>query len=722
MARVSIPAVLCLVLTTPWVRAEIPQSPDATTQAEYNINMLDFGLRTITDVYLERGSRDPKWDEPTVNYMIELARYFAKAESYKSRAEIIEEGERLLGIGCDEPFVKYGYAAMGEDEYGKNRHYDKLLAEAIDGMIERGYPPHRIVHCAHRLWMSYRDDEPAKADRYLSIAIEHLMATLTSENLVEDDEWGVIVNDFASNVTEWVKYANPMVAINTIQELEQLVGANEWAREAFLGEFHISIAWAARGGGWASTVTEQGWDDFRDHLALARKHLTKAWELRQDEPRPAGRMIYVCLGDSEDPVNEGRLWFDRAVTAQFDYEYAYDTYEWLLRPRWYGSHEQMYRFGVECARTKRFETDVPWELIEILKAIVSDRQNRYGYGSYRQWTFDGVFENARIALEGRRDRPGKELYRNYYHEQIMALAHQCGRPEEAWKLMQGWQWGPNENAFTPYGTRRDTVIAAAAAAAGPWSQDIQAAHALAMSGDLKAALEAYEALAEKELEPRPLQHLIVTRIQAIRWHRDFKDDKVLDLSSSDELAGWTNVHGDWSAEEGGKLVGVASDDGLVLACAPHFGTSWELTGRFTYAAGTARPQYAMVVLGYSEDWHEWPAVVFDPRDNDVRLATIRRGYNDATTRNVAVSPQTNEFRIVRMDDRVSVWLNGKQVFSRQRMNGLDGRADKIAIGGRYSAPGDVIFSELAIRAFRGEQVAPPPPQLRPEDGPPPAPI
>lgn len=45
-----------------------------------------------------------------------------------------------------------------------------------------------------------------------------------------------------------------------------------------LGKFYIKYAWNARGGGWASTVSEQGWEFFRKRVQLAREHLEAGFE------------------------------------------------------------------------------------------------------------------------------------------------------------------------------------------------------------------------------------------------------------------------------------------------------------------------------------------------------------------------------------------------------------------------------------------------------------
>jgi len=62
-------------------------------------------------------------------------------------------------------------------------------------------------------------------------------------------------------------------------------------------------------------------------------------------------MIAVAMAGEAEPSETPRVWFDRAVAAQFDYYEAYSSLLWSLRPRWLGSHEEMYDFGLECLAT-----------------------------------------------------------------------------------------------------------------------------------------------------------------------------------------------------------------------------------------------------------------------------------------------------------------------------------------------------------------------------------
>ena len=102
-------------------------------------------------------------------------------------------------------------------------------------------------------------------------------------------------------------------------------------------------------------------------------------------------MIIVAQGLHGD----ARLWFDRAVAVEMDYMPAYTAMFNALRPMWGGSYGAMYKFGLECAETKRFDTDVPVVLISVLNSIGRNQGRPDDV-----WRRRGVYENVKRVLEG----------------------------------------------------------------------------------------------------------------------------------------------------------------------------------------------------------------------------------------------------------------------------------------------------------------------------------
>ncbi|MDZ4289300.1 MAG: hypothetical protein U0984_15145, partial [Prosthecobacter sp.] len=132
---------------------------------------------------------------------------------------------------------------------------------------------------------------------------------------------------------------------------------SEWAKLTLEGYAETEMAWVGRTSKWADEVKDDQWQQFSDHLKIARELLTKAHALRPERPEAAAQMIPVAMGDSD--IKETRLWFDRAVSAQFDYLPAYGRLLLAYRPRWGGDYDLMLAFGKACVATKRYDTAIP---------------------------------------------------------------------------------------------------------------------------------------------------------------------------------------------------------------------------------------------------------------------------------------------------------------------------------------------------------------------------
>jgi len=145
----------------------------------------------------------------------------------------------------------------------------------------------------------------------------------------------------------------------------------EWAKLTLRGTAEVNLAWLMRSSQWANLVNDQQWQGFADHLKLARDLLSKANRLRPDRPEAAARMIAVAMGENVD-LSELRSWFDRAVSAQFDYIPAYTSLMWAFRPRWLGSHQHMLAMGKACAATGRYDTKVPHMLMQAALDITEE--------------------------------------------------------------------------------------------------------------------------------------------------------------------------------------------------------------------------------------------------------------------------------------------------------------------------------------------------------------
>ncbi|MCO5169671.1 MAG: DUF4034 domain-containing protein [Planctomycetes bacterium] len=119
--------------------------------------------------------------------------------------------------------------------------------------------------------------------------------------------------------------------------------ASAWALGA-RGELYIRWAWAARGGGYADTVSEDGWRLFGERLRRARQDLEAALELDPAADQAATSLVTVARGLNL-PRSAALRWFEAARAAAPGRLQPYRMTLVYLMPKWHGDVEVMWAFA-----------------------------------------------------------------------------------------------------------------------------------------------------------------------------------------------------------------------------------------------------------------------------------------------------------------------------------------------------------------------------------------
>jgi len=149
------------------------------------------------------------------------------------------------------------------------------------------------------------------------------------------------------------------------------------------GDFYVEDAWCARGGGWASSVSQKGWDQFGQRLVKANDILTAVYAAHPDQTGTPRVMMTVVLGQ-QLARDQMELWFQRGLKLNPDPYPLYMAKRWYLLPRWYGSDEDEWAFGLECSKSDDWDRKVPAMLLE----CVTDAAERDPglYAKPEMWT------------------------------------------------------------------------------------------------------------------------------------------------------------------------------------------------------------------------------------------------------------------------------------------------------------------------------------------------
>ncbi len=141
-----------------------------------------------------------------------------------------------------------------------------------------------------------------------------------------------------------------------------------------LAQAYIEYAWAARGTGYAESVSGSGWDSFGERIGMAKKTLLETAKLKEKCPYWYEAMQTVALAEGWDKAQAREL-FDQAVAFQPDYYHYYREYAYYLLPKWYGEEGETQAFAEDvAARLSEPDASITYFEIAGLRACQCDSE------------------------------------------------------------------------------------------------------------------------------------------------------------------------------------------------------------------------------------------------------------------------------------------------------------------------------------------------------------
>jgi hypothetical protein len=147
-------------------------------------------------------------------------------------------------------------------------------------------------------------------------------------------------------------------------------------RLAMRGAYYTTYAWTARGIGNADTITDDGLRLFNDRLQTADGILEPAYASHPNVGIIAQEMLTVELGQGQGR-NREELWFGRAIKANPDDLVSYQAKGNYLKPKWYGSDDDLWNFGVEAAKTQNWSAKIPMVLVDLMVSDLWKKHPEY---------------------------------------------------------------------------------------------------------------------------------------------------------------------------------------------------------------------------------------------------------------------------------------------------------------------------------------------------------
>lgn len=176
------------------------------------------------------------------------------------------------------------------------------------------------------------------------------------------------------------------------------------------GWYCVKKAWEERGGGWANTVSDKGWQEFEKYLAKAKMYLEQAVSINKELPYAFSQLITVAKGQSDDELAQKA--FQQAIKADNTHYSSYLNRLDSLYSKWGGSRLESYQFA------KRYSSTTPQHsrLEQLIIGFHTEMAKQYDFEAewYRRPEVWNEIKDAFERLKTKQDGYLSSWDMNYY--------------------------------------------------------------------------------------------------------------------------------------------------------------------------------------------------------------------------------------------------------------------------------------------------------------------
>ncbi len=687
----------------------IPAGPDTYTNRKYREDRRKWLKKTAIDNYNCFGTKNKKWDDKALVFLPEVVDFFANYleddRDKKPITKLLSSSSELMELECTDPYIIYCHGNLlhkfgGVEGAGKA---EPFIRKSLAMLEKSNYPRRYLYYAANVLGLICKELRMGKGDVYDELIDRKLeyFAMSTADKDFRNGHQRFIMDDFYRlwNGSRLKIYRSGSFYYTRIKlsfqqkeklfnYLNEVVKTDPWIAGIISGNFYIEKAWESRGDGLASTVTEEGWEGFYKELGKADDALTKAYELHPEYPEAPAEMITVSMGAKGSSVT-GREWFDRAVAAQMDYLPAYHKLQWFIRPRWGGSHNKMYAFGLECLNTKRFDTNVPEIFLKIVRDIGSELD--IFRDAYRK---PGTYEYMQNFFENILNEPTKKDSANYFKSYYALVAWADSRYDDAKTLFNELGDKLDKSVFKIFNITPELVIGEVNVGIGPFKNEVQSAEELFTRNQALELLPFFEKAYHEIKDDNIASSYLRSRIATLRIKKELQKGEWTNIMPGKEFAGWVKVEGEWIIENDGTLKGTSTEErdyGFMLICENYMNNRFEIKCEIetNYNAG--------LILGYAQKASPgWTS--FRIYGNSNKCSLGEKFYSNKKIKKEIALQKKNDFLLQVWDSSVTAYINGQPVFISQEIESGKGQ---IGLVGHCIAPGKIIkIRNLQVRYLK----------------------
>lgn len=340
---------------------------DPQAKHEIDLYIYTYGQRLSEIACYQQLTQDPESvQEPTVKFLQAYVAYHAAQMHLLGDRPLSEFAKASIQAGSKDPVVQLHHS-ITIISYPQDFTADDLRL-ACQTLVEVAPVLHsekKYPRCFALQAYSFLRTVADKLGPEQSTSVFPLMVDTWTDWLVEASAVNKNMN-FA-----WGRSRSMLFELDVDKQQQVYLavlrkpGIDPWLVHMFGGFCHSTLGWKYRGGGYANTVTRDGWKKFGEHLKIAKRHLFYAHFLQPQKPETTTEVMKIALA-ATDEVGTSTEWFLRTVKICFDYREAYEQLEWSLKPRWGGSIPELLALAKGCLHTERFDTMVPTTGLQLL--------------------------------------------------------------------------------------------------------------------------------------------------------------------------------------------------------------------------------------------------------------------------------------------------------------------------------------------------------------------
>jgi hypothetical protein len=614
-----------------------------------------FKLRQWLDGYQQRSVHLPRADAANERYI----------RVFLTRTDDETEGDGPLNLEVDsqriahdldekDPLILTLAAMKTVNWYRRVELFKRALA--LYPAQHRAYP---AFYADVNLMNNSRDDYDQEGELNTT-ALKRLALCFTDGSFQPGDQQEIaslFVNEWGTTFFE----RNDRVVCEIVH---QAGPAYQWLALVLDAKRLITDGWAARGGGYINTVSEQGYNVFDRDMNAAREKLTEAWKEHPDYPIAASLGVYAALNQDAAAM---RMWFDRAVAAQIDTPAAWSNMRWGLRPRWYGSTAAELAFGKVALNTGRFDTDVPRKLFDCVADIEQETPHPAGR---RLFGRRDIWPELQRMYEGYLAEPSQAKHVTGWRSSYAIVAYFAGHYDVAAQQLAKNDWQLPALSLTTWGVDLSAMPLEVAARTGSLGAGIAAAEVARASGNRVEAMRRFAALAALKTGDARTQEFIRLRVAHLTEEQHLEDGRWISLiPANDHDKDWVYSLGEAHRTPEGDLDVEYGAKGFMLYPKIQVGADFEVRGSIEVIRSTNTNFQGGIVIGLPDfdndrNGQNWWGFRVKRHDEEGDIVCFGEGW---TLREIAqrtlLNDKVNTFDLVVSEDHVTATVNGERVIS-----------------------------------------------------------